>query len=354
MVEFEYQELVKATDNFNPTRLIGKGSHGLVYKGILIKDNNNLVAVKKPSRALQSQNDNSKLQNEIRVLSSLRQNPHVINLLGTSHDSSNNELLVMEFMPNASLHDWLHKTTPPPWPKRVQIAMQVARAVQFLHEGKPLVIHRDIKSANVLFDSDWNSKLADFGLAVIRVDSGSRPVSQPAGTIGYLDPCYTSPGKLSTKNDIFSFGVLVLEIISGRKAIDVQKTPASIIDWAIPLIQEQVFNEICDARIPLPAYMGSTIRHFLGVTARCVLPNENDRPSIGEVIRTMENCFVQRVRFPNWAMIFKSMVSLRKRRKMSTQSQSQSLTKCAVEDDGDDARNMSSRKVLLREVLADG
>ncbi|KAJ7968019.1 Serine/threonine-protein kinase-like protein family [Quillaja saponaria] len=177
MVEFDYEELVKATENFKTSRLIGKGSHGLVYKGKL-KDNK-LVAIKKQSNGLQSLCDNSKLDNEIHVLSTLRKNPNVISFLGTSHDSLiDNKLLVMEFMPNASLHDLLHNSAEhsPTWPKRVEIAMQIARAIQFLHEGKPLVIHRDIKSTNVLFDSNWNAKLADFGLAVLPVDSLSQPV----------------------------------------------------------------------------------------------------------------------------------------------------------------------------------
>lgn len=236
MEEYDYEELVKATENFSPKRLVGKGSHGSVYKGT-VKDNKP-VAIKEPTYSSEVVHDNSKLDNEIRVLLSLRENPHVINLLGTSHDSANNKnLLVMELMPNGSLHDLLHVcTTPPTWPKRVEIAIRVARAVQFLHEGKPLVIHRDIKSANILFDSNWNAKLADFGLAVLQSED---QVSQlPAGTIGYLDPCYTTPSKLSTKNDVFSFGVVLLEIISGRKAIDMCRTPASIVDWAVPLIGE--------------------------------------------------------------------------------------------------------------------
>ncbi|KAJ6715506.1 hypothetical protein OIU85_026952 [Salix viminalis] len=165
MVEFDYKELVKATGSFSPSRLLGKGSHGSVYKGIL--EENQLVAIKKSSNSSgHVSNDNSKkLENEICVLSSLRESPYVINFLGTTHDDHDdsackekNRLLVLEFMPNGSLYDLLHAdANPPSWSKRVEIAIQIARAIQSLHEGKPLVIHRDIKSANVLFDLDWKA-----------------------------------------------------------------------------------------------------------------------------------------------------------------------------------------------------
>ncbi|TKY71382.1 Serine/threonine-protein kinase protein [Spatholobus suberectus] len=339
MEEFDYEELVKATENFNPRRMIGKGSHGMVYKGVVLKDKR-MVAVKKPSEGLQSLDDNSKLENEIRVLSSLGESPHVVNLLGTSTRSlkkNKQKLIVMELMPNGSLHDWLHaatnKTPPTPtptWPKRVEIAMQIARSVQFLHEGKPRVIHRDIKSSNILFDSHWNAKLADFGLAVKGVD----PVSQPAGTIGYLDPCYTTPDKLSTKNDMFSFGVVLLEIVSGRKAIDVCKTPASIVEWAIPLIERQLLREICDARMALPGYMAGTLTHLLRYAARCVSQNEDDRPSAGEVVTGMEGWFVERVRFPVWTCV---LVWLRKRRRkliVSIAAQTQTRIRCIAQQEG--------------------
>ncbi|KAM1392535.1 hypothetical protein ACFX2I_020100 [Malus domestica] len=347
MVNFDYDELVNATGRFSPTRMVGKGSHGMVYKAMLL---NKTVALKKP---LQHRDNYSKIENEICVLSSLPENRHVISLLGTSQDHSNgnNKLIVMEFMPNGSLHDLLHvATTPPSWPKRVEIAIQVARAVQFLHEGKPTVIHRDIKSENILFDSDWNAKLADFGLAVL-FDSPSQ-VSQPAaGTIGYLDPCYTTPSKLSTKSDMFSFGVVLLEIISCRKVIDVYKSPASIVDWAVALIEEERIDEICDARIGFPVYMSSTIRHILYVAASCVSSNVENRLTIGEIVREMENSVIERVRLPIWINMLRNLVLMRRKKKLAKKWQQE---KCAtVLEQSDDGVHVPSGKLLLWQVLAD-
>ncbi|KAJ9158955.1 hypothetical protein P3X46_024496 [Hevea brasiliensis] len=366
MAEFDYQDLVKATEGFCPSRLIGKGSHGSVYKGILLEENK-VLAIKKSSIGIDHvSNDNSKkLENEICILSSLRdhQSPYIINFLGTSHDSaaaasnkekiSSRKLLVMEFMPNGSLHEMLHVVqTPPSWPKRVEIALQIARAVQFLHENNPLVIHRDIKSANVLFDANWNAKLADYGLAMSSpFDSLSHQASQPAGTIGYIDPCYITPSKLSTKNDVFSYGVVLLEIISSRKAFDVSKAPASIVEWATPLIQKDrvPIKEICDPRIGLPPHMEGTIRHLLNVAARCVSSKGENRPSIGEIVMEMDSyCLVERVKVvvaspSSWTSLIRGLILMRRQRRLAKKYK----RKC------EDYSEISKGKLLLREILAD-
>ncbi|KAH8514760.1 hypothetical protein H0E87_007560 [Populus deltoides] len=328
---FDYQQLVKATGSFSPSRLLGKGSHGSIYKGIL--EENKLVAIKKSSSLGTdhvSADNSKKLENEISVLSSLRESPYVINFLGTSHYHHNsnckekNRVLVLEFMPNGSLHDLLHvDATPPPWPQRVEIAIQIARAVQFLHGGKPLVIHRDIKSANILFDINWKAKLADFGLSVLLADSSSHDhATQPAGTIGYLDPSYTTPRKLSTKIDVFSYGVVLLEIISCQKVIDVSRSPSSIVEWAVPLIEEQRLMEICDTRIALPTFMEGTIKHLLYVAARCVSCREENRPSITEIVKGMDkNCLVERVQMPSWTSLMRSVMLTRRQRELAEQWQ---------------------------------
>lgn len=318
MNEFEYEELIKATKNFSPSLLIGKGSHGYVYKGTLEKHANQVVAIKKQSEGLSKLQDNSKLENEAKVLSSLPQSQHLIELLGTSRDLANTKLLVMEHMPNSTLHHLLFESsTPPSWPKRVALAIQIAKGVQFLHEH--LVIHRDIKSANILFDSDWNPKLADFGLAV-RYDEVARGVdllTRPAGTIGYIDPYYTTPCKLSTQNDVFSFGVVLLEIISGTKAIDVSRIPASITEWVLPLMEERQIEQICDSRIGLPSHMKVITSHMLYISSLCLALGEDQRrPSMSDIVMEMEKCRIERDTVPFRANILcaflKKIISKRK------------------------------------------
>ncbi|KAH9751147.1 serine/threonine-protein kinase-like protein [Citrus sinensis] len=343
---FDYEELVKATESFSQSRLIGKGSHGSVYKAILedhqTDGDHKILAIKRAStNGFEVLQDNSKkLNNEIRVLSSLQEsnkrNPNycVVNFHGTSCrnsgsvDGNSNKLLVMEFMPNGSLYDLLHNaaaaTTPQlGWPNRVKIAMQISRAIQCLHENDPMIIHRDIKSTNILFDSKWDAKLADFGLAVSESDESS--MVQPAGTIGYLDPGYTNPSKLSKKVDVFSYGVVLLEIISCRKPIDAARDPASIIDWALPLIKEEKLRQVCDSRVGLPTFMEGAIKQMLHVAARCVSSEEENRPGIGEILMGC-SCFfvdhhhhhhhhVERVRsIPLWIMSLWGSTKIRQKK----------------------------------------
>ncbi|KAK3414268.1 serine/threonine-protein kinase-like protein At5g23170 [Eucalyptus grandis] len=350
MEEFKYEELVEATESFSPSRLVGKGSHGCVYKGVLGDDR--VIAVKTLSLALRALHDNSKLHNETRILSSLADpdnsssslSDHVIKLLGTSQDPSHNEVLVIEFMPNGSLHDLLHPPAngapPPTWPARLRIALQVARALQSLHGRKPFIVHRDIKSANILFDSEWNAKLADFGLAVM--DSDDR-LDSPAGTIGYLDPNYTCPSKLSRKNDVFSFGVVLLEIMSGRKAMDVSKQTASIVDWAISLLEGQRAMDICDPRISLPSAV--PFRHMVHLAGRCVAADEGSRPSVSEIVMEMERVLPHhRVRVPAWLSPWRSLALLKRWRKHARRCNTSTLVKPGAQK-GEIQGDMLSGKV---------
>ncbi|PON83916.1 GPCR kinase [Trema orientale] len=409
VAEFEYEELLKATDNFSPSRLIGKGSHGSVYAAKLIIRNNEslVVAVKKPLQLhghdhhnhshnhnhenhdhddRHARTGNSNLENEIRVLSSLPENPHIIKLLGTSHDSARNcRLLVMELMPNGSLHDLLHVAeTPPSWSKRVETVFQIAKAVRSLHgaaaavvpphhhQPYSVIVHRDIKSENVLFDSDWVAKLADFGLAVALddVDSardgpGPGQVPAAAGTIGYLDPCYTAPSKLSTKNDVFSFGVLVMEIVSGRRVMDVSRSRTSLAEWAAPLIRERRLDEIYDARVPSPdddVAVGSTVRELLYVAASCVSLEEDCRPSMSDVVGGMLGRLERVDRFPIWMTSFLRgvmLVRIKRRKKLAKRWRQ---IKCdeapiiiegrqGVNQYGDDHDVSKRNRIMLRELL---
>ena len=308
---FPYADIVAAANGFSSDTFLGRGSHGRVYRATL--DAGKLLAAVKTTKLVATStsknhatkctgcgNCTSPAENEIEILSQIP-SPRLVNLIGFSTDPNGNKLLVVEYMPNGSLHDLLHSVKKPPgWNRRVRFALQVAKAVRELHSSNPPVIHRDVKSSNVLIDQEWNARLGDFGLALRgHVEDVRVKCTPPAGTLGYLDPCYLAPEDLSAKSDVFSFGILLLEIISGRNAIDVNFSPPSVVDWAVPLIKIGDFAGICDRRIgppPDPA----VVRQLAVLAARCVRSTAEKRPSMAEVVECL-NLARKRIRAsPIW------------------------------------------------------
>ncbi|PKI73549.1 serine/threonine-protein kinase-like protein At3g51990 [Punica granatum] len=284
--KFCHSELVAATGGFSANSFLGKGSHGSVYRAVL--DGGRLTAAVKRAKLPAGGNF---YENEIEILSRVR-GPRLVNLIGVceeDNESIEERLIVVEYMPNGCLYDLLHRShRPPGWTDRVRFALQVARAVRGLHESEPPVIHRDIKSSNVLIDGKWNARLGDFGLALRgQVEDVRARSTPPAGTMGYLDPAYTAPGDLSEKSDVFSFGILLLEIISGRNAIDVNYSPPSIVDWAIPLIKLHKFRTIRDTRISPPADP-AIMRLMAVLAAQCVRDDARRRPRMAEVVERLQ------------------------------------------------------------------
>lgn len=207
---------------------------------------------------------------------------------------------MVEYMPNGSLFDLLHGSARPPgWTRRVRFALQVAKAVHFLHSSNPPVIHRDVKSSNVLIDVNLNARLGDFGLALRgHVEDVRVQCTPPAGTLGYLDPGYLAPGDLSTKSDVFSFGILLLEIISGRNAIDVNFSPPSVVNWALPAIRSGDFTSICDPRIGPPEDEVALLQLAL-LAAKCVRSAAAKRPTMAEAVECLKHVY-KRVKNPIW------------------------------------------------------
>ncbi|XP_048332538.2 serine/threonine-protein kinase-like protein At1g28390 [Ziziphus jujuba] len=302
--DFSYDELVAATNGFSAESFLGKGSHGSVYKALL--DNGKFIAAVKKTKISNSTatfhnhrrnctnctSCTSPAENEIEILSRVR-NPRFVNLIGfcAADHSNNTKLIVVEYMPNGSLYDLLHSSSSsrsPGWTRRVRFGLQVAKAVQALHSSNPPVIHRDIKSSNILIDQDWCARLGDFGLALRgHVEDVRVKCTPPAGTLGYLDPGYLAPGDLSAKSDVFSFGILLLEIISGRNAIDMNYSPPSVVDWAVPMIKRGDYAGICDRRIGAPADP-AVIRQLAVLAARCVRSTAEKRPAMAEVVECLK------------------------------------------------------------------
>ena len=285
---FDYAELEAATSHFADAALLGRGSHGAVYKAVL--PSGRAVAVKRPSPR------RPEVDNEIRILSSVR-GPRLVNLLGFSDPGPNTpapaRLLVVEYMPNGTLYDLLHSNPRPPgWPRRLRLALQTARALRALHDADPPVIHRDVKSANVLLDANLDARLGDFGLA-LRVPkpnaagaAAAATTPAPAGTLGYLDPAYVTPESLSTKTDVFSFGILLLEIISGRRAIDVQHSPPSVVEWAVPLLRKGKVASLFDPRVAAPRDP-ATRKDLAALAASCVRSCRERRPSMADIVQRL-------------------------------------------------------------------
>lgn len=204
-----------ATNNFSADRKLGEGGFGCVYRGFLT-DLDTAIAVKKISR--ESKQGKKEYITEVKIISSLRHR-NLVQLIGWCHDLTQ-FLLVYEFMPNGSLDSHLFgQKAPLVWAVRYKIALGLASALLYLHEEwEQCVVHRDIKSSNIMLDSGFNVKLGDFGLARLMDHELGPQTTGIAGTFGYLAPEYVTTGKVSKESDVYSFGVVALEIACGRKA----------------------------------------------------------------------------------------------------------------------------------------
>lgn len=292
---FTYEELERATCGFKEESLVGKGSFSCVYKGVL-KDGT-VVAVKKAIMTSDKQKNSKEFHTELDLLSRLN-HAHLLNLLGYCEEGGE-RLLVYEFMAHGSLHQHLHSKNRSSkeqldWIRRVTIAVQAARGIEYLHGyACPPVIHRDIKSSNILIDEEHNARVADFGLSLLGPADSSSPLAElPAGTLGYLDPEYYRLHYLTTKSDVYSFGVLLLEILSGRKAIDMQFEEGNIVEWAVPLIKSGDISAILDPVLKPPNGI-EALKRIANVACKCVRMRGKERPSMDKVTTALERALAQ-------------------------------------------------------------
>ncbi|KAI0522362.1 hypothetical protein KFK09_004741 [Dendrobium nobile] len=229
---FNYEELMGITNGFSHENLIGEGGFGCVYKGAL--PDGKCVAVKQ-LKAGGGQGERE-FRAEVEIISRVHHR-HLVSLVGYSIFETQ-RLLVYEFVPNKTLEHHLHGKWLPvmDWPKRLKIAIGSAKGLAYLHEDcHPRIIHRDIKSANILIDNDWEAQVADFGLAKLSNDTHTHVSTRVMGTFGYLAPEYASSGKLTDRSDVFSFGVVLLELITGRKPVDASQPMGdeSLVEWVL-------------------------------------------------------------------------------------------------------------------------
>ncbi|KAI3524605.1 hypothetical protein L1887_03264 [Cichorium endivia] len=287
---FTYEELARATDGFSEANLLGQGGFGYVHRGIL--PNGKEVAVKQLKTG--SGQGEREFQAEVEIISRVH-HKHLVSLVGYCISGAQ-RLLVYEFVPNNTMEFHLHGKNRPvmEFPTRLRIALGAAKGLAYLHEDcHPKIIHRDIKAANILLDFNFEAKVADFGLAKITSDVATHVSTRVMGTFGYLAPEYAASGKLSDKSDVFSFGVMLLELITGRRPVDSAQTfmDDSLVDWARPLLTRAMddgnFDNIADPRLQKD-YNHSEMARMVSCAAACVRHSARRRPRMSQVVRALE------------------------------------------------------------------
>lgn len=299
--EFSLETLLQVTDNFSEDKRIGIGSFGSVYYATL--EDGKEVAIKRAEASSSSytvlggqvDKDNA-FVNELESLSRLH-HKNLVRLLGFYEDTKE-RILVYEYMNNGSLTDHLHKLQTSAlmsWPMRIKVALDAARGLEYLHRyANPPIIHRDIKSANILLDAKWTAKVSDFGLSLMGPDPEDEEAHLSllaAGTVGYMDPEYYRLQHLTSKSDVYSFGVVLLELLSGYKAIHKNENgvPRNVVDFVVPFIVQDEVHRVLDTKVPPPTPFEIEAVAFVAYLATdCVRLEGRDRPSMSQVVNNLE------------------------------------------------------------------
>ncbi|KAE8675152.1 Serine/threonine-protein kinase PBS1 [Hibiscus syriacus] len=284
---FTFRQLATATRNFRQECLIGEGGFGRVYKGKLDRTGQ-VVAVKQLDRnGLQG---NREFLVEVLMLSLLH-HPNLVKLIGYCSDGDQ-RLLVYEYMALGSVEDHLLDISPGQkpldWYARMKIAVDAAKGLEYLHDqANPPVIYRDLKSSNILLDEDLNAKLSDFGLAKVGpLGDNTHVSSRVMGTYGYCAPEYQRTGQLTVKSDLYSFGVVLLELITGRRAIDTTRPnkEQNLVIWAQPMFKDPSrFPELVDTLLS-GNFPVLGLRQAVAVAAMCLQEEAEVRPLIRDVV----------------------------------------------------------------------
>lgn len=272
---------------------IGEGGFGAVYRGTL--PDGQEVAVK--VRSATSTQGTREFNNELKFLSAIR-HENLVPLIGSCCENDQ-QILVYPFMSNGSLQDRLYgaaaKRKILDWPTRLSIALGAARGLTYLHTySDRCVIHRDVKSSNILLDHSMCAKVADFGFSKYAPQEGDSGTSlEVRGTAGYMDPEYYSTQHLSAKSDVFSFGVVLLEIVSGREPLNINRPRHewSLVEWAKPHIRNSKVEEIVDPGIK-GGYHAEAMWRVVEVALSCIEPYSAYRPCMADIVRELEDAFI--------------------------------------------------------------
>ncbi|KAL1317185.1 hypothetical protein HN51_069283 [Arachis hypogaea] len=290
IMAYSYEEIVEVTNGFSSENVIGEGGFGSVYKALMPDGRVGAVKMLKPG----SGQGEREFRAEVDIISRIHHR-HLVSLIGYCI-AEQHRVLVYEFVPNGNLSQHLHGNNLPvlDWPNRMKIANGAARGIAYLHEGcNPRIIHRDIKSANILLDGAYEAQVADFGLAKLTDDANTHVSTRVMGTFGYMAPEYATSGKLTDRSDVFSFGVVLLELITGRKPVDPKRPigEESLVEWARPhlllAMGTRAFGDLEDPRLQ-GRYVHSEMLIMIEAAAACVRHSAPKRPRMVQVARALE------------------------------------------------------------------
>ncbi|KAH6557646.1 hypothetical protein KP509_1Z102000 [Ceratopteris richardii] len=282
---FTYKEVLKATKSFDKSCEIGEGGFGKVYFGKL--EDGKRVAIKRAGEF--SQQGMKEFQNEITLLSRLHHR-HLVRLEGFC-DDKDEQILVYEYMVNGNLHRQLFEKEAIflNWYRRLEIALAVAQGLDYLHSfADPPIIHRDVKPSNILLDDNMSAKVSDFGISKANLDMDTHVSTRPAGTAGYLDPDYFLRRHLTTASDVYGYGVVLLELITGQLSIDHKRLEDyNLVAWFKPRVVKQGIQAVIDPRLgsnfPIDAY-----EEVAEIAMNCTAFERGDRPTMQFIASKLE------------------------------------------------------------------
>ncbi|KAL5715243.1 hypothetical protein ACHQM5_017089 [Ranunculus cassubicifolius] len=286
---YSYKEVEIATGGFNSENVVGEGGYGVVYRGTM--PDNSFIAIKNLFNNKEGEAD-QEFKVEVEAIGKVR-HKNLVGLIGYCVEGSE-RMLIYEYVNNGNLEQWLRgnlgSSSPLTWDARMKIAIGTAKGLAYLHEGlEPKVVHRDIKSSNILLDKKWNPKVSDFGLAKLLSSESSHVTTRVMGTFGYVAPEYASSGRLNECSDVYSFGVLLIEIISARSPVDYARPAGEVklVDWFRTMVGKRRGEEMLDPRMEIQASPRTLKRIFL-VCLRCIDLDASKRPKMGQVVHMLE------------------------------------------------------------------